>query len=358
VYSSSFTVGSTIFIDNLHFVYLPSVGGVVSGPFSDICEGDNTGLLSLSGQTGSVLKWEKRVDSGNWVDIPNPLTSYSEIPASPGLWEYRALVKNDPAPEEYSAPFIVNVHQHFEFSETHTIQQGSSFTWHGNTYTQAGTYYDSLLTVYGCDSIYILHLDLTGPVDKTITINLFLEGLYLNNSPGMMKKAQNETGDQFPADIADEITVEFRMATDYSQVLYSSNANLITSGIADITFPSSLDTSYYITVKHRNSIETTTSFPISLTGSGPFSYNFSTSAGQAYGNNLKPVTGGYFAIFSADVNQDGIVDGSDMSEVENSGNLFQQGYYPMDVNGDGIVDGSDMSVIENNSTQFIQKLIP
>jgi len=46
----------------------------------------------------------------------------------------------------------------FEFVAYDTICNGDVYPWHNNTYTTSGTYYDNLLTQYGCDSIYILHL--------------------------------------------------------------------------------------------------------------------------------------------------------------------------------------------------------
>ena len=34
------------------------------------------------------------------------------------------------------------------------------YAWHGGEFIAAGTYYDSLTTQYGCDSVYVLHLDI------------------------------------------------------------------------------------------------------------------------------------------------------------------------------------------------------
>lgn len=46
----------------------------------------------------------------------------------------------------------------YKIDEYDTICQGENYTWHGNTYTVAGTYYDHLNSIYGCDSTHILHL--------------------------------------------------------------------------------------------------------------------------------------------------------------------------------------------------------
>jgi len=52
----------------------------------------------------------------------------------------------------------LQVNPTYEFSETAEICDNETFYWRGNTYNYAGTYYDSLLTISGCDSVYILHL--------------------------------------------------------------------------------------------------------------------------------------------------------------------------------------------------------
>ncbi len=90
-----------------------SVGGSVSNGGS-VCLGGSTGTLNLTGHTGSVIKWQKRVNAGSWSDIPSTsgLTSYSETPSSAGIWEYRAEVQNSPCSAVvYSNPGLVNVDQ-------------------------------------------------------------------------------------------------------------------------------------------------------------------------------------------------------------------------------------------------------
>ncbi len=175
-----------------------------------------------------------------------------------------------------------------------------------------------------------------------------------------MNEAYNTTGPQFGAGIADIITVELHNSYNPGTIYYqNTNVFLSTNGIATITdIPESLSAEYFIVVKHRNSIETWSNLPISLSGTGPFSYNFTTSLNQAYGNNMKNVSGGFYAIFGGDADQDGIVDGSDMALIDNASTSMLNGYIFQDVNGDGIVDGSDMVIIDNNSTHLIQKQTP
>ncbi len=42
------------------------------------------GPMTLSGYTGTVVKWQKHVDAGLWTDIANTTATYSEIPSSAG----------------------------------------------------------------------------------------------------------------------------------------------------------------------------------------------------------------------------------------------------------------------------------
>lgn len=71
-----------------------TVAGSVSGTSSSICIGSATGNLNLTGNIGTVVKWQKRVDAGTWTDISNTSTTYSETPSSAGVWEYRAVVQS------------------------------------------------------------------------------------------------------------------------------------------------------------------------------------------------------------------------------------------------------------------------
>lgn len=54
----------------------------------------------------------------------------------------------------------LTVHPVYFFAEDTTLCNATSYTWRGNTYTESGIYYDSLQTVYGCDSIFQLSLEL------------------------------------------------------------------------------------------------------------------------------------------------------------------------------------------------------
>lgn len=70
-----------------------SVGGTVSGG-TNVCETGNSGVLTLSGHTGSVVRWEYSTDGGTtWINISNSTTTQAynnlTIPT-----DYRAVVQN------------------------------------------------------------------------------------------------------------------------------------------------------------------------------------------------------------------------------------------------------------------------
>lgn len=115
---------------------------------------------------------------------------------------------------------------------------------------------------------------------------------------------------------------------------------------------------YYVQVSHRNSISVWSANTVSYTSAGTVkTYLFTTCACRAYGNNQVPVFGKN-CFYGGDTNQDGIVDASDYSEIDNAANEFISGYVNSDLTGDEIVDGTDASICENNASNFISVISP
>ena len=113
---------------------------------------------------------------------------------------------------------------------------------------------------------------------------------------------------------------------------------------------------YFITIRHRNSITTWSSSAQTFSGDA-LSYDFTTSASQAYGSNMVNV-GGEWSFYTGDPNLDGIVDGTDGSLIDNDAANFATGYIPTDLNCDGLVDGTDGIFAENNASNFISVIAP
>jgi len=179
----------------------------------------------------------------------------------------------------------------------------------------------------------------------TLNLSAFIEGFY-NPVSNIM--------------VSDTVKVFLRNTFSPYAVIDSTASVLNSSGSGTFTFSNPINgVSYYIVLKHRNSIETWSSLGNSFT-SNTLSYYFSTANTQAYGNNMKqvdasPVT---FAIYSGDVNQDGFVNLADIIKIYNDGSNFVTGYVPADVNGDSIVDLSDLVITYNNSANFVSLVRP
>jgi len=85
----------------------PSEGGIVSGAVAEF--GASSGTLTLSGHTGSVLKWQENVDGSGWNDISNNTTSlsYSNVTEST---QYQAIVRNGACVSDVSEIAEVTIH--------------------------------------------------------------------------------------------------------------------------------------------------------------------------------------------------------------------------------------------------------
>ena len=199
------------------------------------------------------------------------------------------------------------------------------------------------------------YIDLETPVTRILSVSTLLEGLYSGSN--RMREANGEAGPQFGEGIADEITVELHNAADYGTIEYTfNNVQLDIYGNTSVTVPAELTGDYYITIKHRNSIETVSALPVSFAGNA-ITYAFDAPE-KAYGGNLLQMIDGTYVIYGGDVTQDGTVDSGDMTPLDNDATNFMVGYLATDVNGDGSVDSGDMTIVDNNATGFISAVTP
>jgi PKD repeat protein len=198
----------------------------------------------------------------------------------------------------------------------------------------------------------------TGAGIHKVYMKVFLEGFY-NPTTGMMNKVQDEYGDHFPGNICDQLTLELHDPYNYSNIIYSSGLVYVTTAgnVYLSAIPGPYNADYYLTVIHRNHMETTSAIALSF-AAPEITYNFTTAASQAYGDNQKDM-GGVFALYGGEIVKDGLVDGSDMNYIDNLSNppiVF--GYFVEDLNGDGFVDASDMNICDNNTTAIIMAILP
>ena len=65
---------------------------------------------------------------------------------------------------------VANQADKYHFEEEKTIKEGESITWHNQTISAEGDYYDNLHSIHGCDSIYTLHVTVQPDPNKTTLI--------------------------------------------------------------------------------------------------------------------------------------------------------------------------------------------
>jgi hypothetical protein len=127
---------------------------------------------------------------------------------------------------------------------------------------------------------------------------------------------------------------------------------------ANFTFWNASTGNYYFSVRHRNSIETWSSYDESMNTWNTLYYSFTFGTYSAYGGNLAYLASFKYGIYSGDVNQDGIIDGTDVSNADNDAFNSVSGYVNTDVTGDSFVDAADVSIVDNNAYNSVSVLSP
>ena len=190
----------------------------------------------------------------------------------------------------------------------------------------------------------------------TLNLKVYLEGFYRGS--GAMTANLFDLGISADPTEVDTIVVNLWGAGNLSNELpdHSVKGMLHVDGTVSLQFPASATgNTYYIAVKHRNSIETWSKLPVSF--GSVVSYDFSTSQAQAYDDGINPpmknMTGGVFAMYSGDTNQDGTIDATDIVEIDNNNSIFAFGYDATDITGDGATDSGDLVTVDNNLQLFL-----
>ncbi|MEO6693938.1 MAG: endonuclease [Ignavibacteria bacterium] len=189
------------------------------------------------------------------------------------------------------------------------------------------------------DDIYV-------PASNSVTLNLvaIIEGFFNAGANNL--------------NIRDSLTVYLRNSTSPYLILDSAKSVIDSNSFTgSFNFLNNGSGSYFISINHRNSIETWSKFPQLFSSGAVANYNFTTSIDKAFGNNLT-LKNGKYCLYSGDTNQDDIVDASDLSAIDNDASNFVSGYVATDLSGDNFVDASDASIADNNASNFIVKIIP
>lgn len=207
-------------------------------------------------------------------------------------------------------------------------------------------------------------INISGPSFRTLQLKAFIQGFYRFSLHKMIK---------------DTVSVILRNSTAPYTIVDTAKAVLDSTGNGTFVFDNAANgVPYYLVLRHRNSIETWSSSARTFSTDILY-YDFAIQASQAYGNNMVYVdalappppeennsnknvqTDGSterYAIYSGDSNQDGIVDATDLSMIDNAAYNFVKGYVKTDVTGDNVVDASDGALADNNAYNFIGKITP
>lgn len=254
------------------------------------------------------------------------------------LNRYWTLTSDGVTDANYNAVFT------YSSSDVTGIESGlSGNLWNGSAWTGLGsvnaaehTFTAATQSVYGDFTAFGGGAAASGSVNITVIPQGFYnEGGYLNSS---------DTIEVLLADISSPYAIVDSAYTILDSLTFSATAE----------FHVAASGTYYLVIKHRNSVETWSASGITFTQGSTVSYDFTSSAGQAYGSNETELSGGKFAIFSGDVNQDGYVDPLDLSLVDGSSFNYESGIALVtDINGDRYVDPLDLSICDQNSYNYI-----
>lgn len=182
-------------------------------------------------------------------------------------------------------------------------------------------------------------------LNLTLNLTVFIQGLYDQGSNTI---------------ISDTLRVILRNGTTPYPIVDTAITYLNVNGGGVLEFDNaSNNTPYYMQTKHRNALETWSDSARSFTNYS-LTYNFTTAANKAYGDNMPQVNTSpvRFALYSGDPNQDGTVDVSDIIDTYNDALAGTSGYISTDENGDDFVDVSDIIIVYNNLINVVGVITP
>jgi hypothetical protein len=88
----------------------PTTVGGTAGPNQYFCSATNSGSVTLSGQTGTVVKWQRSVNGGGFTDLAaNTTTTQSFSNLAAGTYQYRAVVQSGVCGQAFSNPATITV---------------------------------------------------------------------------------------------------------------------------------------------------------------------------------------------------------------------------------------------------------
>ena len=185
-------------------------------------------------------------------------------------------------------------------------------------------------------------------LNQNLNLKLALEGFY-NSTTNTLSQS-------------DTVTAYLRKTTSPFNIVDTAKAVINSSTLqGNFSFKNAPTGTYYITVKHRNSLETWSKTGGELFSNGfTVNYDMTNLSSKAFGNNLTQVDASpvVFATYSGDVNKDSFIDLTDVVYIYNDAVNFATGYIISDVTGDNITDLADVLIAFNNSGKFVSVVKP
>ncbi len=183
------------------------------------------------------------------------------------------------------------------------------------------------------------------PEVTTLTLRMFIEGYYDSGINSMRR--------------GDTVKVYFYESLIPYMLIDSAVSVIDSNGYGNFYLVREDPCCRTIKTVHKSSIQTWSSDLIDI-GSNHLFYDFTNSVSKAYGNNMVQVDSAplAFAVYSGDINQDGTIDASDVSDVDNAAYNSVSGYTATDVTGDDYVDAQDVSIVDNNSYNSVSVINP
>lgn len=157
--------------------------------------------------------------------------------------------------------------------------------------------------------------------------------------------------------IPDTVRIYLRNTTAPYLITDSSKVYLGSTGNLNVSFINTGTATKYINLKHRNSIETWSASGVAFKLDSSVTYDFTTAANKAYGNN-QVLKDGKYCMYNGNVNGDLFIDLTDVLQVYNAGNVFTVGYVLTDLTGDNFVDLTDVLLAYNNASNFVTRITP
>ncbi|MBS1552024.1 MAG: hypothetical protein JST15_08165 [Bacteroidetes bacterium] len=186
-----------------------------------------------------------------------------------------------------------------------------------------------------------------GNVSGLINLSLIIEGFYDVQSDKMRMK--------------DTVSIYLRNSISPYEIIDSSRSVIDSVTHNGLFFISNaFSGSYYLQIRHRNSIETWSAVPVDYIQGSFADYSFTSAASRAFGNNLAQVSNSpvRFGIYNGDVNQDGTADAVDLSLIDNDVINSVSGYFPSDLTGDHTIDAADLGIADNNVLKGVSTVRP